>query len=50
MLDCWEKNAQQRPTFTKLVDLLSSQLAVVAEYTDFSSPPDVVNVQVEDQF
>ena len=49
MIDCWRGNAELRPSFAEIVVLLSDQLAVVAEYTDLSSPPDVVNVQVEDR-
>ena len=49
MMDCWGSKAELRPCFAELVVLLSGLLTVVAEYTDFSSPPDVVNVQVEDR-
>ena len=49
MTDCWRKKAELRPSFAKLVVLLLGQLAVVAEYTDFSSPLVIENVQVEDR-
>ena len=33
MLNCWEYKVDMRPSFAELVENLSSQLVVMAEYT-----------------
>ena len=37
MLQCWEIDADKRPTFSALVDLLSKDLEVMANYLDLRS-------------
>ena len=50
MIDCLRKKSELRPSFAELVTVLSSKLAVIAEYIDLSSHRIVQNVQVEDEF
>lgn len=36
MRNCWEAQPEKRPSFSDLVQILSSKLVVIAEYMDFS--------------
>ena len=52
MLQCWEINPDQRPTFTDVVDLLSQSLEVMADYMDLHnstfSTDEVTNEEITD--
>ena len=38
MLQCWENEAEKRPSFEEIVKLLASQLAEMAGYIPLTSP------------
>lgn len=57
MLECWKSNAEERPNFAELVNRLTSDLVVMANYMDFNAEGNVdqedtceihVNVDIED--
>ena len=43
MLKCWQANADERPPFSELVELVSTDLERQAGYLDFSFSPDDVS-------
>ena len=43
MLKCWQANADERPPFSELVELVSADLERQAGYLKFSFPPDNVS-------
>ena len=48
MLKCWQANADERPPFSELVELVSTDLERQAGYLDFSFSPDDVSPTTED--
>lgn len=52
ILECWDITAEKRPNFAELVNRLTSDLVVMADYMDFNPTQETseihVNATIED--